>query len=676
IDSLSKEIRLYNKAYHQDDAPIISDAEYDSLLQLLISLETKFPQLVTDDTPTAKVGAAPAERFAKITHSIPMLSLSNGFNFDDIVDFVDKIKKFLKLDQFPPIFCEPKIDGLSFSATFIDGKLISGATRGDGYIGEDITNNLRTIKNFPRHIQNAPKHLEVRGEIYIDKVDFENLNMEQVENNKTKFANPRNAAAGSLRQLNYEITAVRPLKYFVYAVGFLSNEIADSQESLLQKLKTFGFKVNDLLKLTRSLEDIENFYTNLESSREDLPYETDGIVYKLNDFALQRRMGFIARSPRFAIAHKFKALKAITKLNSITVQVGRTGVLTPVAELEPVSLGGVVVSRATLHNYPEMIKKDIRPGDYVYIQRAGDVIPQIIAVEFSKRDWDTKILDFPANCPSCGSHLHYEAQDIIIRCNNGLSCPAQNYEYLRHFVSKAALDIKGLGKKQIKYLLEENLISCPVDIFLLEERDQSSITRLEKMSNWGVKSVQNLFANIDRAKKVSINKFIYSLGIKHVGESNAKLLAKEFVTARDFVDSMIELALPDQGIYNRLSNIDGLGDKILVDIISFFSIYKNVETIEKLLTILAIEDYQDTNTKTILSSKTIVFTGSLQNLSRAEAKASAERLGAKVYGSVSASTDLVVAGSNSGSKLKKALELGIKIIDEERWINLVTEASK
>ncbi|RYE06604.1 MAG: NAD-dependent DNA ligase LigA [Rickettsiaceae bacterium] len=676
VDTLSQEIHKYNQAYYQQDSPLISDVEYDWLFQKLVSIENKFPELIAQDTPTAKVGAAPAEKFVKIIHKVPMLSLNNAFSLEDVNDFIDRIKKFLKKDQFLPIFCEPKIDGLSFSATFIEGKLTSGSTRGDGYVGEDITNNLKTIKNFPHQIINAPKHLEVRGEIYIDKADFELLNQEQVKNNKAKFANPRNAAAGSIRQLDYKITSARPLKYFIYATGFLSNEIAENQQLLLNKLKEFNFRVNDLSKLANDIEGIETFYNALKSSRDNLPYEIDGVVYKLNNFALQQRMGFIARSPRFAIAHKFKSLEALTKLNSITVQVGRTGVLTPVAELEPVLLGGVIVSRATLHNYAELQRKDVRPGDHVYIQRAGDVIPQVMLVDLSQRPLSSERCELPKECPSCGSPLFYEAKDILIRCTNGLNCSAQNYEHLKHFVSKAALNIDGFGGKQIKYLLDKKLISSPVDIFHLQANDHKSSEKLETMPRWGIKSVHKLFSNIEKSKTVSLEKFIYSLGIRHVGESSARLLAKEFITAKNFIDSMIQLTLSNQEMYDKLLNIDSVGDKILSDIIDFFNNSQNMDNLNKLSTILTIENYQEEIVKNILTGKILVFTGSLSSMSRIEAKTCAERLGAKVAGSVSKLTNIVIAGEGSGSKSKKALNLGINIMDEKGWIALIAEASK
>ncbi|XVN43620.1 MAG: NAD-dependent DNA ligase LigA [Candidatus Rickettsia vulgarisii] len=678
LKQLAKEIEKHNKAYYQDNAPIISDAEYDQLFNLNLQIETKFPHLILMDSPSKKVGSTASEKFSKVTHLTPMLSLSNAFDDQDLIDFIDRIKNFLRLDNFQPIFCEPKIDGLSFSAIYEDGILKVASTRGDGYIGENITENIKTIKDFPSTLNNAPKLLEVRGEVYINKDDFLLLNNIQESLGKDKFANPRNAAAGSLRQLDPNVTASRPLKYFVYAIGSASEKIADSQSELLKKLKELNFVINDIGKLANSIEDIRSFYEYLNSLRDKLPYEIDGIVYKLNDFALQQRMGFIARSPRFAIAYKFPAIVGQTKLLNITVQVGRTGVLTPVAELEPISIGGVIVARATLHNYQEIIRKDIRIGDVVSLQRAGDVIPQIIAADISKRINGTEKVPLPTNCPSCGSHLHYEQDTIIIRCDNGLNCPTQNYERICHFVSKNALDIDGLGKKQVEFLLEKSLIKNPVDIFYLQENNEKSLTKLENMPGWGKKSVENLFANIEKSKNISLNRFIYSLGIRHIGEQNAKLLAQEFSSYNNFISTMESLVNKDkendqyQQNYQKLNDLEGIGDKILVDIIDFFDIKENLEIIHQLSKILTIQDCNQQANQTILSGKVIIFTGSLLTLSRAEAKSQAEKLGAKVTSSVSSNTDFVIAGADAGNKLKKAKELGIKVITEDQWLEMIS----
>ncbi|MCC8406432.1 MAG: NAD-dependent DNA ligase LigA [Rickettsia endosymbiont of Sceptobius lativentris] len=671
LEELADKIAAYNHAYYIEDNPLVSDSEYDQLFNTNLKLEQKFPHLVLENSPSKKVGAKIANKFAKVTHQAPMLSLSNAFDEQDVRDFVDRIKNFLRLDEFAPIFCEPKIDGLSFSAIYKNGLLITGATRGDGYVGEDITANIKTIKNFPHKIDNAPEFLEVRGEIYIEKQDFLNLNEEQEEQGRDKFANPRNAAAGSLRQLDASITAQRPLKYFVYSGGVTEQNLTSSQEQLLIKLKEFGFNVNEISKLTNSEEEIFAFYEYLKINRENLPYEIDGVVYKLNDFALQNRMGFIARSPRFATAHKFPAIIGQTKLLSITVQVGRTGTLTPVAELEPIEIGGVTVSRATLHNFQEIMRKDVRIGDYVFLQRAGDVIPKITGVDFDKRPNDTVPFDTPLFCPSCNSKLHYVPEDIIIRCDNGLNCPAQNYERIRHFVSKNAMDIEGLGRKQVEFLIDKGLISNPLDIFFLKEKNDSSLAKLENMDGWGKKSVENLFKNIEKSKNVSLPRFIYALGIRHIGEQNAKLLAREFSSYANFIAQMELLSKNDPDIYQKLNDLEGIGDKILVDIIDFFDIKENTQLIKKLDEVLNIEDYKETREQSSLTGKIIVLTGSLPTISRAEAKATAEKLGAKVAASVSSNTDLVVAGTDAGSKLKKAKELNIKIIDEEEWLTIL-----
>lgn len=673
LQELADKIAEYNHAYYIEDKPLVSDAEYDQLFNINLKLEQKFPHLILENSPSKKVGAKVENKFAKITHNTPMLSLSNVFDEEDVKDFLDRIKSFLRLDQFSPIFCEPKIDGLSFAATYKNGILTTGATRGDGYIGEDITANIKTIKDFPHKINNAPELLEVRGEIYIEKNDFISLNQEQEQQGKDKFANPRNAAAGSLRQLDPSVTAKRPLKYFVYAIGSAKEELANSQDQLLAKFKELGFNVNEIGKLANSEEEIFDFYEYLKTNRENLPYEIDGVVYKLNDFALQDRMGFIARSPRFATAHKFPAIIGQTKLLSITVQVGRTGTLTPVAELEPIEIGGVIVSRATLHNYQEIARKDVRVGDYVFLQRAGDVIPQITGVDLAKRSADATTFDPPLFCPSCNSKLHYVPEDIIIRCDNGLNCPAQNYERIRHFVSKNAMDIEGLGRKQVEFLIDKGLISNPYDIFFLKEKNEASLTKLENMDGWGKKSVENLFNNIEKSKNVSLPRFIYALGIRHIGEQNAKLLAREFGSYENFIAQMELLKENNPEIYQKLNNLDGIGNKMLVDIIDFFDVKENIELIKNLSEVLNIEDYKETREQSSLTGKIVVFTGSMPTLSRAEAKATAEKLGAKVAASVSSNTDLVIAGEDAGSKLKKAKELGIKIIDEAEWLTLVRD---
>jgi len=673
IKELAALIKKYNEEYYLHDAPTISDAEYDQLFYRLQKLEEQFPECVKNDSPTYTVGSTLQDKFSKYKHKQAMLSLSNCFSEEDVHDFVERIKRFLSIKEFPQIFCEPKIDGVSFSVTYENGQLVTGATRGDGYVGENITQNIKTIQNLPHFIANAPALLEVRGEIYIEKQDFEALNARQAVEGKALFANPRNSAAGSLRQLDYSITASRPLKYFIYAIGYVSKPFAVTQEELLKSLKGFGFQINPLQKRAVNFQEIFEFYNELIATREQLKYEIDGVVYKVNDFAMQERLGFIARSPRFAIAHKFPAILAETKLLDIVVQVGRTGALTPVAQLEPVQVGGVQVSRATLHNFQEIERLDIRVGDTVILHRAGDVIPKVTAINKEKRPVEAKEFVLPTNCPSCSSNLHIDPVDVIVRCDNGLNCPAQLGASIKHFVSKNAMNIDGLGTKQVEFLLEKGLINNVADIFNLELLNSSSLNKLENMPGWGKKSVQKLFENIEKAKKVTLARFIYALGIRHVGESNAKILAKELPSAEIFMESMVELANNGTKIFTKLDNLDGIGHKILIDIQNFFECKQNVRTIRTLSAILEIEDYVDNVKPSALSGHNIVFTGSLISISRAEAKAQAERLGANAVGTVSSNTNIVVAGEKAGSKLKKAEELGIRVISEAEWQQIVED---
>jgi DNA ligase (NAD+) len=673
IKKLSEEIKEYNIAYYQENSPKISDAEYDQLFFTLKNLEEKFPQYLTEDSPTQNVGSHILDKFEKHEHKTPMLSLANGFEIKDIADFIDRTKRFLRTDDFPEIYCEPKIDGVSFSATYINGKLMTGATRGDGYIGEDITANIKTIKNFPRIITNAPEFLEVRGEIFIEKEDFIKLNQQQELQGKQIFANPRNSASGSLRQLDPSITRLRPLKYFTYGLGHSSMKFAGTQEKLLLALASFGFQTNKIGKLVNSLEELKAFYENLLVIRNTLAYEIDGVVYKVNSFELQQRLGFIARSPRFAIAHKFPAVIAETKLLGVIVQVGRTGVLTPVAELEPIKIGGVTVARATLHNFAEIKRLDIRIGDTVLLHRAGDVIPKVNEVNLSKRNGLEKIISVPTNCPSCNSLLHILPDDVIIRCDNGLSCPTQLVRSIIHFASKDALDIDGLGTRQIEFLQSVGLINNPIDIFFLEAKNTQSLTKLENMSGWGAKSVENLFNSIRDAKRTTLERFIYSLGIRQIGQSNAKILAKEFGTVKNFINFMLLLTEGDEEKYYQLRSLEGFADKTVNDIRNFFSCKQNVDTINQLVSILEIEDYENNTISSSITGLNVIFTGTLNSISRNEAKARAEKLGAKIVSSVSANTDLVIAGEKAGSKLKKAEELGIKIISEKEWLEIIKE---
>ena len=682
IRKLSAEISKYNKAYYQDNSSIISDSEYDYLFHNLLKLEEFFPEHVVPTSPTQKVGHKIEHQNAntkqiklkKHIHTLPMLSLSNGFSEEDISNFITRYQNFLNIDDFLPIFCEPKIDGISFTAIYINGNLTIGSTRGDGYIGENITENIKTLQKLPHQIHNAPDFLEVRGEIFINKNDFNQLNKELKKENKSTFANPRNFASGSLRQLDTNITAMRPLKYFVYSIGKVSDEnFVSSQAQCLRKLSELGFVVNGLSKLAMSFDDIMSFYNNVLGNREKTSYEIDGIVYKINDFNIQKRLGFISRSPRFAIAHKFPAEILQTKLLNINIQVGRTGALTPVGILEPIHIAGVVVSRATLHNFQEIKRKDIRIGDYVFLQRSGDVIPKITGVNIIKRGKEAKLYSFPTHCPSCSAEVTFNSDEAILRCHNTLNCPGQRYQAICHFVSKGAMNISGLGNKQVKFLLDNKLINNPVDIFLLEEKNKISLTKLENMPGWGTLSVNNLFDKINDAKNISLEKFIYALGIRQVGENGAKLIAKEFKTAKFFIESMKLLTNhnKDADIFNQLINIDGIGKSLIIELKNFFKINENFITTYQLTKVLSIQNAEITQRNGILSGQNIVFTGSLSTLSRAEAKAQAEKFGAKVTSTVTNKTNLVVAGDMAGSKLKKAKELGIKVVDEQKWFKLI-----
>lgn len=640
---LSNEIQRHNQLYYELDAPVISDAEYDKLLMELMQLEKDFPLLTSDDSPTQNVGSAPARKFGKVEHLTPMLSISNGFSTEDISEFIESIQKFLGVTDDILIYAEPKIDGLSFSARYEDGNLVSVATRGDGTMGENITANMKTIKGFPLKIPQEAL-LEVRGEVYMNHADFSELNKDG------DFANPRNAAAGSLRQLDPAITASRPLNYFVYST---SPNIAPTQKDTLDKLSAFGFATNPLNKLCHNLDEIIANYNEIYAKRSSLEYDIDGMVYKVNRIDFQNRLGMRSRSPRWAIAHKFPAEKARTILEKIEIQVGRTGALTPVAHLKPVTVGGVVVSRASLHNEDEIKRKDIRVGDLVTIQRAGDVIPQIISAE---RNGYAEEYIFPQTCPACGSHTLREEDEAVRRCTGGLICPAQAVERLIHFVSRKAFDIEGLGDQHIENFHTDGLIKEPADIFRLEK---DNIVHREK---WGEKSAINLIVAINERRNIALERFIYALGIRHVGESTAKLLAKNFKT----------FAALQSADVDAISAIDGIGMAAAEELVGFFSEEHNKKLLDNLLKEVNVEDYVSNIQASAITDKTIVFTGSLSKMSRDEAKAQAERLGAKVSSSVSKKTDYVVAGEDSGSKLKKATELGVKVLTEDEWLELTS----
>ncbi len=666
---LAQEIRHHDALYYQQDKPIIADSEYDKLRRELEELEKKFPQLQTPDSPTQKIGAAPLEKFAKVKHSVPMLSLSNAFSEEDVREWDARNKKFLGLGEDDKIFyvCEQKIDGLSFSARYENGKFVLGLTRGDGDVGENITDNMRQIIGFPSvlKMENPPKVLEVRGEVFMLHQVFEQLNENRRKNGEQEFSNPRNAAAGSLRQLDPQITYDRNLTYFIYGWGELSDDIkSGSTHSLFMlKLQSFGFRIVPHFPSKQTImADLENaldYYKKLFQDRVNIHHDIDGLVYKIDDLELRKRLGEIARAPRWAIAHKFPAEQAVTVLEGIDIQVGRTGTLTPVARLKPITVGGVVVSNATLHNEDEIARKDIRIGDTVVVQRAGDVIPQIVS---ATRKIDSAKYIFPDVCPVCGGHAVREEGEVARRCTAGLLCEAQLVERIRHFVSRGAMDIEGLGEKQIQAFWHDGLIKNVTDIFTLAEKSAD----IEKREGWGKKSLENLLVAIEKSRNVPLEKFIFALGIRHVGEVTAKLLAREYGSANNWLDVMKNL---DQ---ERLHNIHGIGGIVAKSLADFFAENHNVEIVEKLLAQLNIADAKKIESNSPVAGKTVVFTGTLTKMTRAEAKERAESLGAKVASSVSAQTDFVVAGDDVGSKLKKAKELNVKVLSEDEWLNYLS----
>lgn len=680
LERLAGEIAEHDKLYYQKDAPRISDAEYDALRKRNDAIETRYPELVREDSPSQRVGAEPAEGFGKVVHRVPMLSLGNAFDDEDVTDFWNRIRRFLNLkeDDALAVTAEPKIDGLSASLRYEKGRFVQGATRGDGREGENVTDNIATIADVPKVLKgkNIPDVVEVRGEVYMSHDDFAKLNERQREAGKPVFANPRNAAAGSLRQLDPKVTASRPLRFFAYAWGEMSDMPADTQKGMVEAFERWGFTVNPLFRRCDSIEALIAFYHDVEERRASLGYDIDGVVYKVDRLDWQQRLGFVSRSPRWAIAHKFPAEQAMTVLEKIEIQVGRTGAMTPVARLTPVTVGGVVVSNATLHNADEIERLGVRPGDTVVVQRAGDVIPQIVRV-VEDRPRGKKKFEFPDTCPECGSHAVREINpktgklDAVMRCTGGLVCPAQAVERLRHFVSRNAFDIEGLGEKQIAAFYEDGLIAKPDDIFTLEERDKTSLKKLKDREGWGATSVKKLFDAINQRREVELDRFIFGLGIRHVGETNARLLARSYGTLENFVEQMRAAADPESEARAELLSIDGVGEVLAEALTDFFAEKHNRDVIEGLkkagVRAVPLEAQQ---TDSPIAGKTVVFTGSLERMTRSEAKARAEQMGAKVAGSVSAKTDLVVAGPGAGSKITKARELGIEVIDEDAWMEM------
>ena len=671
LGALAGEIAAHDRAYYQDDAPLVGDAEYDALRRRNDAIEARFPDLTRPDSPSRRVGAAAAAGFAKVVHTIPMLSLGNAFDEADVHEFHARIRRFLGLAETEPVVLvgEPKIDGLSVSVRYEKGKFTLGATRGDGLEGENVTANLRTVESLPETLRGkAPDVLEARGEVYMRRDDFAALNRRHEAAGRKVFANPRNAAAGGLRQLDPAVTAERPLEIFLYAPGKLSSPVAATHWDFLERLRGWGLPTNALARRLDSIDACLEFYREIEGRRAELPYDIDGIVYKVDRLDWQERLGFVSRAPRWAIAHKFPAERARTVVREITVQVGRTGTLTPVARLEPVTVGGVVVSRATLHNEDEIARKDVRAGDTVVVQRAGDVIPQVISVAAEKRPAGSRRFVLPETCPECGSRAVREEGEVARRCTGGLICPAQAVERLKHFVSRDAFDIEGLGAKHIEAFRKDGLIASPADIFRLHEKSADIETR----QGWGAKSLENLIAAIRQRATIGLDRFIYALGIRQVGQATARLLAKHYGSLAEWRRSMAAAGDAESEAYRDLIDIDGIGPAVADDLITFFAEAHNRDVLDDLDELLTVEDFSaPTVDGSPLAGKTVVFTGTLENMSRGEAKAWAEALGAKVAGSVSKKTDYVVVGADAGSKAKKAAELGVTVLDEDGWLEII-----
>jgi DNA ligase (NAD+) len=673
---LAEEIARHDRLYHTDAAPEISDAEYDALRLRNTAIERQFPELIRADSPSRRVGAAPATGFAKVTHSRPMLSLENAFEDADVREFFAGIRNFFRrtatealvAEDVIEIMAEPKIDGLSIGLTYRKGRLVQGATRGDGVTGENVTTNLRTLATIPEALAGKewPELIEIRGEVYMERTGFFALNEERAAAGEPVFANPRNAAAGSLRQLDSTITARRPLKFFAYAWGEASAAFARTHDDALARFRDWGFTVNPRSRLCRGVHQALAFYSEIATDRAELPYDIDGVVYKVNDLALQERLGMVSRAPRWAVAQKFPAQQAQTVLRDIGIQVGRQGSLTPVAMLEPITVGGVVVQRATLHNEDEIARKDVRIGDTVVVQRAGDVIPQIVSVVLDRRPQNAQPYEFPDHCPICGSLAVREPGQVARRCTGGLICAAQAVERLRHFVSRDCFDIEGLGEKHITAFWQDGLIRQPGDIFRL---DPATIMKRE---GWGELSARNLMAAIDERRRIGFDRFINALGIPQVGQATARLLARHYRSLTNWRHEMEATQDPTNDARAGLIDIHGIGEEMAADIIGFFAEPHNQAVLDDLSREISVLDWEAPAQRAAspLAGKTIVFTGSLESMSRSEAKARAEALGANVTSSVSAKTDYVVAGADPGSKATKAAALGVKLLDEVDWLSL------
>ena len=687
LEKLSALLAKANMDYHGLDTPTLDDAEFDRLKQRNAALETAFSHLVRADSPSVQVGAAPSDRFSKVTHSVAMLSLSNAFEDTDVEEFDARIRKYLGISASEPLAftAEPKIDGLSLSLRYENGTLVQAATRGDGYVGENVTANARTLSDVPHVLENAPDVLEVRGEVYMAQSDFDALNAAQIARGAKVFANPRNAAAGSLRQLDSEITRSRPLRFFAYAWGELSTPLSDTQKGAINRLDSFGFSTNPLTALCDGPTAMIAHYRQIEQRRASLGYDIDGVVCKVDDLALQGRLGFRSTTPRWAVAHKFPAELAWTRLEGIDIQVGRTGALSPVARLQPVTVGGVVVSNATLHNEDyiaghgakgEDIRggRDVRLGDWVQIYRAGDVIPKIADVDLRKRPDDAVAFQFPSVCPECGSLAARDAGDAVRRCTGGIICPAQAIENLKHFVSRGAFDIDGLGAKQVEQFHGDGWVAEPADIFTLRDRFGQGLQQLKNRDGWGDKSANKLFDAIDDKRKVGFGRVLFALGVRHIGEAASNLIAAHYGTWQALETAMDQAALLEGEAWDELIGIDGVGSVMASSLVHAFCQNSERAAIDRLVAHLDISEVIPFDTSdSPVAGKTVVFTGTLELMSRAEAKAKAESLGVKVSGSVSVKTDILVAGHGAGSKTKKASDLGIKTIDEAGWLDLIKE---
>ncbi len=689
LEELAKLIAYHDRLY-EDAEPEIHDSEYDALRIRNDKIEKLFPHLVRPDSPSYKVGATPSGKFRKVKHKIPMLSLSNAFTYEDISNFFTSIRSFIIELNDPSIpieiVAEPKIDGISCSLRYENQRLVLGATRGDGIEGDDVTNNVKTINDIPKQLPPfAPEILEIRGEVYMSDEDFLKFNKEQEEKGEKIFANPRNAAAGSLRQIDPEVTDSRPLSFFAYAWGDISEPIAKTQWEARDRIASWGFILSKPAKILNGLDEIKQFYEEIQSKRSGFGFSIDGVVYKINKIDLQGRLGFISRSPRWAIAHKLPPEKGQTRIKDIKIQVGRVGSLTPIAELEPINIGGVLVSRATLHNQDEIERKDFRKGDLVVVQRAGDVIPQVVSVIIKDRPLDSKPYQFPDKCTICQSATVREQHEAVRYCTGGLFCSAQAHERLKHFISRNAFDIEGLGGKIIEMFYNEGLVNVPSDIFKLEEKLSKSnqiinqpkgLIPLEEREGWGIKSTNNLFAAIRERKTVTFERFLYALGINHVGETTAKIISRNYLSFKRFMEAATVSENPESESYRHLVNISGIGPKVADAIVSFFNEEHNIKVLNELLSLVRVSDYEPTySDRSIFSGKTIVFTGTLVKMSRNEAKARAESIGANVTNSVSKRTDYIIAGKKAGKKIEKADKLGVKIISEEDWLKMLEESS-